>query len=224
MFSKISIAYATSLRGFNACATLETICQIFMMFFKFLPFLHQQKRSVSSHHRTNNIVPEFYWSLKPFNSCMKFVMGLDLSVSNKKHKPFSTRLILPIIGIFIIILYLAVNGPCGFFSYRVKYDINKKMVDENPFEIAPEKQDEFAELLRDFCRIPLFLSTPIIHLFFMGNVLLTRNWKDLCFVLLKIQKEMKLDEKFHQKCRHHCLVAIGLLLMVILIILASINI
>ena len=167
--------------------------------------------------------PNFEWSLKPFIVSMKFVLGLDLSVSSTRNRKSRSYVFFPAIGMFIIISYLSINGPCGFFSFRTLHDRNKRLYNENPVDIAPEKSEDFFELLKDFCRMPLFLSTPIIHLFFMGNVLFTRNWKDLCFVLLKIEQEMRLGEDFHRKCRNKCLVALGLLVLVILLIPTSID-
>ena len=155
--------------------------------------------------------PDFEWSLRPIFLCTKFVLGLNLNITSRVSVPF--RLCFPIFGLLIIISSLAVNGPCGFYSYKrvdsEKYYRNYGTSLEN----QPLIWDEKLKLIQDLMRLPLFVSTLLIHLIFMSNVILTKKWRNLFILLEKIQMKMKLDVKFHEKCRRYCL--IGLLYIVL---------
>ena len=161
--------------------------------------------------KNKNKYSDFEWSLKPLFLCMKFVLGLNLNVTSRISVPF--RLFFPIFGFFIIILSLTVNGPCGFYSYKRFNSENEYRKYGTSLENQHIKWEEKLTLIQDLMRLPLFVSTLLIHLIFMANVILTKNWRNLCILLRKIQVKMKLDVKFHDKCRRYCVV--GLLYLVL---------
>ena len=155
---------------------------------------------------------KFKWSLRPINFCMKFVLGCDLNVS--KRKKFASRFFVPALGFFYVFIYFIVNGPCGLFSYKAQYDSMHNFDKENPLGINPMDSFDTFFIIQDTIKFTKFLSTPLIHLIFMGNVLLTTNWRDLRIILQKIQRQMSLDDVFHRKLRRRGLFALCLLILV----------
>ena len=159
---------------------------------------------------------KFEWSLRPFIVCMKFILGLNLNTTKRHNK--LVHFVVPAFGLFVIICNLAVNGQCGIFSfYKYKRGMDAVSInkgEEALFANELKEKDAIMLLIKDFCRLPIFLSTPIIHLVFIANVLLSKNWTKLWSDLKIIQKKLKLGEEFHQKCRQYCLVALLLLILV----------
>ena len=145
---------------------------------------------------------------------MNFVLGFNLNVLDKRNSIFN-RFIVPVFGFLIIVSHLAVNGPCGLFSYKKRHDVSKHLEAENPFEILPEDQQGKILLVKDVCRMAFFFATPLIHFFFLINVLFTNIWNDLGKCLNIIQQKMKLSDIFYCKCRRQCFVALAILVLVI---------
>ena len=148
---------------------------------------------------------------------MQFVLGCNLNVS--KRKKFATRFFVPALGLFYVFVYFFINGPCGLFSYKADYESTQYLHKENPLGINPLDSMNTVLFINDLLKFSTFLLTPVIHLIFMGNILLTKKWKDLSKILQQIQRQMRLDDVFHCKLRRHCLFALCLLILVILSIL-----
>ena len=142
---------------------------------------------------------------------MRFVVGCNLQ--SKRTNPF-VRFAVPALGLFYVLINFVVNGPCGMFSRKAEHNTFKDLAKEDPLAINPIDKRGFYFIVIDFIKFTLFLSTPLIHIVFMANVLLTTNWKYLWKLLRKIQRQMKLDDIFHCNLRRYCLFGIGLLILV----------
>ena len=151
---------------------------------------------------------------------MKFVLGLNLNTIKRHNK--LVRFLVPAFGFFVVIYNLSVNGPCGIFSfYKCKRDKDAVLIikgEEALFANELKQKDAIILLIKDFCRLPFFLSTPAIYLVFFANVLFSKNWSKLWSDLKLIQKKLKLGEDFHKKCRQHSYVALFLLILVNILI------
>ena len=159
--------------------------------------------------KANQFRYTFDWSLKPFTSLMKLLLGLNVDAVQQS---LSVRLTIPAIGFFVIICHLVINGPCGVYSSTVS-SADWKVYD-SAFTFVSANPKAMAALVGDICRIAFFLVTPVIHIVLMAHVLLTNHWKDLWLTLKKIQNKMNLDKDFYRKCRCHCFIALVLLLLV----------
>ena len=155
----------------------------------------------------------FEWSLKPLIVCMRIALGCNLNVKTKRTS-IAVRIAVPALGFIYIIANMVVNGPCGLFSQNALYEMEKDTNNEKFVQVTPMDRENIAYITGDIIKFTLFLSSPVIHFIFMTNVLLTKKWSDLWKMLRNIQRQMKLDDVFHCKLRNHCLVAIGLLILV----------
>ena len=152
----------------------------------------------------------FSWSLKPLVVFMKFVLGLNLNCNHRNS--FHVRFLVPGLGFFIILCNFFVNGPCNFNTNIIDPYEAKKY--DSAFTYVAEEPNSLVKLVGYTVNLMFLLAAPIIHITFMANVLFTQNWTDLWAILDKIQRKMKLNEEFHQKCRRHCFVGLFLLLLV----------
>ena len=153
----------------------------------------------------------FEWSLKPLIVCMRVVLGCTLNF--RKPANIADRFAFPILGLFYVIANLVINGPCGLFSENKKLHFLQNLYNDSPLGPNVTSYDFFC-IVNDIKKFTLFLSTPLIHLIFMVKIQLMKNGRDLRKILQKIQRQMKLDDVFHCKLRRHCLVALGLLILV----------
>lgn len=158
----------------------------------------------------NRTLPcNFHWSLQPLIVCMKFALGLNLDVVQESAFPIR---FIPAFGFFVILGNLVINGPCSFYS-KIQFEREGHFYD-SPFLRVSEQAFSLVSLIMELTGTILFLALPTIHIVFMINVLLKRNWKDLWVCLQKIQNEMSLNYIFHQKCRKVCFTAILFILLV----------
>ena len=158
----------------------------------------------------------FKQSLKPLTLSMKFFIGLNLDKPKTStiKKSIFIRFFVPAFGFFVIICHLAINGPCGLYSFSRKHRI-KSAIWEDHNNISPKKPFDFFLLFSDICRFPLFFSCPIIHFVFIIGTLLTKSLQKLWQTLRRINFEMKLSQDFHGILRRHCLMALALHFLVI---------
>ena len=116
----------------------------------------------------------------------------------------------PILGISVALCNLAVNGPCAVGRFLEDF----KSYYGNAFVMIANDPYALMDFVESVCMAGFFLATPLIHLTLMVNVLLTKNWTKLWLNLEKIQQNMKLNEEFYCKCRLHCFIILGLLILV----------
>ena len=131
-------------------------------------------------------------TLKPLTVSMKFIIGLNLGDVNRKPIGLFIRFLVPAFGIFMIISHLAINGPCGSYSFtrnNIKFKWHARYTG-NPNEIIPQEAIDYAFLIGDICMIPLFFFTPMTHIVLIGTFLLTKNWNDLWKILKTINFKM----------------------------------
>ena len=152
---------------------------------------------------------QFQWSLKPLTVCMKFV-GIPLSFSRSPKSKSSAKCI--VIFLAIVTANLTINGPRGVEIVQLDFMNNVQNFD-SPFLYFKENPQGLIKLVKVISEMIFFCYVPIIHVAFLVTVLFDPNWKKLIGLLEKIQTEMKLDEKFHQKCRRQCYLALFQLLM-----------
>ena len=143
--------------------------------------------------------------------CFKFFRRLFFRVT--PQNVFSVPFLLPALGLLLIICHLAVNSPCGLYSNKIVYADESTRLEEKKLKKETDKRDIF-ELIDDFCRFSLFLSTPIIVLTFIANMVLTKNWRNLVRLFEKIQRRMELERSFRRKFVHHFLVIMFFLILV----------
>ena len=155
----------------------------------------------------------FGWSIKPFNICMIFVFGFNLNIT--KHTNIVVRFAGLAFGVFFVISHLIINGPCGLFRDEAKYNIYKEE-DTLLQQINPNTMNakDVLYIVSDLIKFTLFVSTPLIHLIFMRNILMTKKWENLWRKMKKIQRQMKLDDLFYCKLRRGCLIALAFLILV----------
>lgn len=122
------------------------------------------------------------------------------------------------LGFLVLLVNLILNG---MQLYIVLVDYIPTVVDAvlavKVGEPDLDMEDELARLfISDF--IPYFfrsLSTWAIPLIFSVHLFWTGKWKDLWLKLQKIEREIKLPEKFYKDCRHRCYLSFCLLLLVL---------
>ena len=159
----------------------------------------------------NNGYTKFQCSLKPLTFCINFV-GIPLNFSDKKPSRI-VQVLVPLLGCFIIVANLIINGPRVFEPGILKwmeqiqnYNSSYTYFSYNPFGIT--------RLVRIISNMIFFCYVPFLHLTFALTVLFGANWGELMFILQKIQQKMKLDEQFHRKLRRSCFSALILLVVV----------
>ena len=160
---------------------------------------------------------KFEWSLRPLTVCMTIVLGLNLDIDKKPS--IAIRFLVPVLGVFVILCSLAINGPCAFQLNQKSQSFGSDLGEdyESAFQVVNIDTNSLLRIVSYVCRFGFFLAAPLVHLTFMANVLLTRNWRDLIETLRQIQKEAKLSKEFHLKCRRQCFVFIFLLFLVSII-------
>ena len=146
----------------------------------------------------------FDFSLNPLKTCLQFA-GIPLNWSAKKKTNTVVKTLVLLVA--IITANLFTNGPRGieisrfeFMEQREKYDSSFIYLKINPYGII--------KLVTIISDMAFFCYVPFIHVTFVATVLFDPNWKKLIGLLDKIQRELKLDEKFHRKCRRICFVAL----------------
>lgn len=149
----------------------------------------------------------FQWSFKPLILCMKFV-GIRLD-STKSSKSVLVKIWTPFLGLIIVFLNVSVNhaifvGKFNFMSFAAD--------SESSAEFFRKYPNGLIELVKGVAVISLFTLTPLVHLIFISNELMARQWDIMWDVLQKIQA--KLHTGFHRKCRKHCFVVLCLLVLV----------
>ena len=127
----------------------------------------------------------------------------------------ASRFLLPAFGFFVIAFHLLANSTCS--SIIDLGTAGWERLYESPFTYVAAQEYSLVGLVSFVCRSILFLSAPAIHLVFIANVLLIGNWKELWIFLVKIEKKLKLNMEFHNKCRRHCFVALVVFFLVIYI-------
>ena len=175
---------------------------------KNLTIFINKKAMIESGEKMNR--NEFQWSLKPLSTCLKFV-GVPLNFSSTKINAGSVKFV--VIFVVIVMANLSINGPRGveviqldFMKQVRNFDSPHLYFKANPFGLI--------KLVRVISGMIFFCYVPVIHFAFMTTVLCHPSWKKLIVLLEKIQMEMKLDEKFHKKCRRQCYLALVYLLVV----------
>ena len=116
--------------------------------------------------------------------------------------------------LFILLSNVFVNGRQKLLNFE---HLDKKLGQNRPnssFVYFKANPQGLIVLVKEIADKVFFAAVPLVHLVFLAMVLLTRKWTNLWAILNKIQRKMKLDPKFHQKCRKYCLAAALFLLLV----------
>ena len=159
---------------------------------------------------------DFNWSLKPLSTFLQFV-GIPLNWSTKKKKKnFIVKIFTIAVLVAIVSANLFVNGPRGIEISRFKFMEERDRYDSS-FTYLREKQFAIVKLMTIISDMAFFCYVPFIHVTFVAMIHFDPNWKKLIGLLNKIQKEMKLDDQFHRKCRRICFAALFQLAIVSLI-------
>ena len=85
---------------------------------------------------------------------------------------------------------------------------------DSPFQYLKQNPFAIVKLFAIIADMAFFCYVPFIHVTFIVMVLFDPNWKKLVTILSKIQREMKLDNEFHRKCRKICFLALFQLFVV----------
>ena len=159
----------------------------------------------------------FNWSLKPLLFVTNLV-GLPLVGSAKKIgrlSNFVRLLVVSCLGCFILLTNIFINGRHRFIIFEKTTEIfAKKEKYESGFGFFKDNPHGLIVVVRETLVKWFFISVPLIHIAFLGMLLFTKNWVELWSILIKIQRKMNLGDRFHCKCRKHCVAVIILLLMV----------
>ena len=146
--------------------------------------------------------------------CLKLVgIPLDFSIQSKNQSPRLMKWLVPLFGLTIVVANFVFNGSRGIEIDQLKF-MNNVQDFESPFTYFKFNPFGIVKLVKLMSEMIFFCYVPFIHVAFMATVLFDPNWKKLVVLLEKIQREMKLDEEFHRKCRLHCLIALLSLLAV----------
>ena len=161
----------------------------------------------------NGMENSFAWSLKPLDFASRVFVGVPLNFYNYKIH-FKSRLCFILLGCFILLFHLLINGPRGFKISKFDWMAERENY-RSPFIFFKDHPDAILQFTVDVTSILFFVSTSLIHLVFWFNtVLWSQKWQDLVFVLKEIQNKMNLSEGFYRKCRRHCMVALLVLILV----------
>ena len=150
---------------------------------------------------------DFNSSLKPLSMILQFA-GIPLSWSNKKIKKN------PIVKIFTTAVLVAIVSANLFFNGSRGIEIRRLIFLENreyynsSYTYLKKNQFAIVKLVGIISDMAFFCYVPFIHVTFVAMIIFDPNWKKLICLLDKIQREMKLDEEFHRKCRRICFVAL----------------
>lgn len=152
----------------------------------------------------------FKWSFQPLIFFLKFVLGLEVNVDTNKL----IRLAFSALSLVIIVSHLAANSPCGLYSSISHNTRDVLIVFESAHNFGKRVSLAFLYLVKDLVASVLFLSTVLVHLAFVANVLVIGKWKKLWHILESIEQSLRLDHKLYRGCRKQCLIALTLLLLV----------
>ena len=152
--------------------------------------------------RLNN----FNWSLKPLTIFLR-ILGIPLNFTKKGTSPKIVEIFASIFGCFIIGANFALNSKRGIEIDQLEF-MKEVYNFDSPFLYFKKNPHGLIKLVKLISEMIFFCYVPFIHFFFIATVLLDPNWKKLAGLLEKIQRKMKLDEIFHQKCRRHCFLAL----------------
>ena len=156
---------------------------------------------------------ELEWSFKPLTFVMRFVAGVPLHFT--KNKPSITiRLLILLIGIFVLLFNAIINGPRGFGITRFCWMCNIGDY-ESPFLYFKDNPDAVLQFSVDVSFILIFVAVPLIHLVFMVTVLLSKNWTNMVASLKEIENKMEPSPQFYRKLRLYCLVALLHMILVL---------
>ena len=155
---------------------------------------------------------DFNSSLKPLSTFFQFVgIPLNWFAKKKKKKP-TVKILTFIILVAIVTANLFFNGPRGIeigrFKFMEKIYTEEVRYKDSPFLYLKFNPFGIVKLVGIIADMAFFCYVPFIHVAFVAMILLNPNWKKLIGLLDKIQREMKLDEEFHRKCRQICFVAL----------------
>ena len=152
----------------------------------------------------------FDWSLYPLSVCLLFV-GFPLKWSAKKQKKLTGISLVLLVA--IVSANLLINGPRGIEMGRFKFmekihENGIRQFKDSPFLFLKYNPFAIVKLVGIIADMAFFCYVPFVHVTFFAMILLNPNWKKLIGLLEKIQRDMKLDEEFHRKCRRMCVVAL----------------
>ena len=163
----------------------------------------------------NSKVKQFDWSFKPLTLFLKF-LGIPLNFSSNSNR--KTTICVSLLGCFIILANLVLNGPRGLEIKRFQWmqEISKF---ESPFLYFKAHPYGVIKLVKIMSDMIFFSYVPTIHIIFsMSAVLWSRNWTELILMLSTIQQKLKLSKEFYRKCHRQCIFAMFLLTLVQIII------
>ena len=153
----------------------------------------------------------FDWSFKLLSYFTRFCIGIKVDVSNRSAT--RTRPFFYLIGCFILLTHLSINGPRGIDMEKFKW-MEKTKEYENGWQYFSAHPDGIIQFVNDSTKVIFFIAVPLVHLIFLATILLSKRWLTLTAALQKIEKEMKLSKTFYQKCRTHCYLSLFLLALV----------
>ena len=125
--------------------------------------------------------------------------------------PKISSVFVSILGIFIFGSNIVINGPRGINLNNFKW-MKKIQHFDSPMEFFKKEPDAMLQFVVDSTTICFFITGSVIHIIFIGTILLSQKWKNLAHGLKAIQKEMNLSEalfrNFQKLCMLHCSVLI----------------
>ena len=152
---------------------------------------------------------QFQWSLQPLIICAN-VLGIPINVSRSNKR---IVLLVTLVGCGIIASNLVLNGPRGIDVSRLDWmqDVAKF---NNPWAYFKVNPFGIIKLVKIISEMIFFCYVPVLHLTLTAMFLRSHQWKKFVVFLDTIQREMKLSQEFHRKCRMRCFLGVFYLILV----------